>query len=58
MEVKRIEPRHIDLGRHRVLFPPAEAKGKRKARVIYLTPRAEQVLSRPLAGCKSGPVRC
>lgn len=56
MEVKRIEPRHVDLARHRVVFPPQEAKGKKKARVIYLTSRAEEVLSRRLAGCKAGPV--
>ncbi|VTS08056.1 tyrosine-type recombinase/integrase [Tuwongella immobilis] len=54
MEIKRIEARHVDLPRHRVVFPPAESKGKRKARVIYLTARAEAALSRRLVATPTG----
>jgi integrase len=45
-EVKRIEPRHVQLDLHRVVFPAEEAKGKRYTRVIFLTPRAEEIIKR------------
>ena len=45
-EARRIEVRHVDLANHRVFFPPKEAKGKRKWRVILTTPRAEEILVR------------
>src|SRR5262249_11754921 len=48
-EAKRIEARHVELHRHRVVIPPAEAKGKKRWRVIYLTDRAEHIIQRRLA---------
>jgi len=47
-EVKAIEARHVQLGVHRVVFPAKEAKGKKRIRVIYLTPRAEQIIRKLL----------
>jgi integrase len=43
-EVKKIEARHVQLGQHRIVFPKEESKGKKKARVIYMTPKAEAII--------------
>jgi integrase len=43
-EVRAIEPRHVRLDRCRVELPPPEAKGKKRWRFIYLTPRAEEIV--------------
>ncbi len=48
-EVKGIETRHVELDKHRVSFPPAEAKGKKRWRMIYLTPRAEEIIEARMA---------
>jgi site-specific recombinase XerD len=48
-EAKGIEARHVELDKHRVVFPPAEAKGKKRWRIIYLTPRAEEIIKTHLA---------
>jgi integrase/recombinase XerC len=45
-EVKAIEARHVQLAKHRVVFPAKEAKGKKRLRVIYLTPRAEKIVQK------------
>jgi integrase len=55
-EVKRVEARHVDVATHRVVFPPKEAKGKKKFRVILTTPRAEEILTRLLSRAKGGSV--
>lgn len=55
-EAKRVEARHVDLPNHRVVFPPEEAKGKKKLRLILLTPRAEEILARRLVSAKGGTV--
>lgn len=55
-EAKRIEARHVQIDRHRVVFPPEEAKGKKRTRVIHLTPTAAEILRRLLALRPSGPV--
>ncbi|HEY4311537.1 MAG TPA: tyrosine-type recombinase/integrase [Pirellulales bacterium] len=47
-EVKAIEARHIQLAQRRVLFPAAEAKGKKRIRIIYMTARAEGIIRRLL----------
>jgi integrase len=47
-ESKRIEARHVDLEHHRVVFPASEAKGKRFTRIIWMTPRAEEIIKRHL----------
>jgi integrase len=48
-EIKKIEARHVQMAAHRVLFPKDEAKGKKRPRVIYMTPRAEAILANLLA---------
>ncbi|MFO0966424.1 MAG: tyrosine-type recombinase/integrase [Gemmataceae bacterium] len=55
-ESRCIEPRHIELENHRVVFAPAEAKGKKYHRIIRLTPRAEEILRQQMAGRPDGPV--
>ena len=57
-EATRVEARHADISRHRIVFAVEEAKGGKKARIIYLTPRAEEVLSRRLASRDTGPLLC
>jgi integrase len=55
-ETSRIEARHLELAKHRILLPPAEAKGKRKWRVIYLTERAEQIATEMAVAHPEGPL--
>jgi integrase/recombinase XerC len=55
-EAKRIEPRHVQLDQHRVVFPVEESKGKKYSRVIFMTPRAEEILCRRMAGIERGVV--
>src|SRR4051794_3949781 len=45
-EAKRIEARHFTPLRHRLELPPAESKGKKRWRIIYLTPTAEEIVAR------------
>ncbi|QEL19355.1 tyrosine-type recombinase/integrase [Limnoglobus roseus] len=45
-EARLIEARHVHLDKHRIEIPPAEAKGKRRWRVIYLTTAAEESLAK------------
>jgi len=44
-ELPIIEARHVDLEQRRIVFPPKEAKGKKRYRVIYLgTDRALEII--------------
>jgi integrase/recombinase XerC len=43
-ESKKIEARHVDLANKRVVFPKEESKGKKRIRVILMTPRAEEIV--------------
>jgi integrase len=45
-EARHIERRHIRLEYHRIEIPAEEAKGKRRWRVIYLSPKAEGIVIR------------
>ncbi|MFM9961613.1 MAG: tyrosine-type recombinase/integrase [Planctomycetaceae bacterium] len=45
-EVSRLEARHVDLENNRCVFPKNESKGKKKQRVIYLTPISEEIVRR------------
>ena len=55
-EAIRIEARHTDLPNGRLMIPSREAKGKKRARVIYLTEEARAVLA-PLAAARAeGPL--
>ncbi len=55
-EAKKVEARHLQLDRHRVVFPPDEAKGKKRTRVIHLTPKAEEIVRRLAAAHRKGPI--
>lgn len=48
-EVRHIEPRHVFLDRECVVIPKEEAKGKRKARIIYLQGPALEIIKRLMA---------
>jgi integrase len=53
-EVRAIEARHVQLARHRVVFPAVEAKGKKCIRVIYMTKRAEEIIRKLIRGRPKG----
>lgn len=53
-EIRVIEAKHLREGM--VIFPPSEAKGKRKARVIYLTDAAKEIVDRLAKINGTGPV--
>ena len=55
-EARMIEARHIDLGNDLILFPPSEAKGETRERVIFLTDKAEQICERLMAQHPTGPI--
>lgn len=42
-ELLRVEARHYDAAHSRWVFPVSESKGKRQPRVVYLTPKAEEI---------------
>src|SRR3954464_9433951 len=39
-ELTRVEVRHVDLTNSRWVFPPKEAKGRTRHRIVYLNPEA------------------
>ena len=45
-ESLRVEARHLDLAGRRWFFPASESKGKKKPRVVYLTPKALEISER------------
>jgi integrase len=45
-EIRNIEARFFDAENSRIIFPPKEAKGKKYYRIIYLTPRASDIVAR------------
>lgn len=45
-ELRQIEARFVDLPTGRVVIPPSKAKGKKTHRVIYLTDRSKEIVSR------------
>jgi integrase len=45
-EAKRIEARHFNPARSRLEISPPQAKGKKRWRIIYLTPRAVEIVAR------------
>ncbi|OWK42087.1 tyrosine-type recombinase/integrase [Fimbriiglobus ruber] len=55
-EIRLIEGRHLRFDRGRVEFPPEEAKGKKRWRFIYLTPRAEEIVRALVARHKVGVI--
>ena len=55
-EVCRVEARHVDIANARWVFPISEAKGKRKARVVYLSDKALEITKRLLKEHPEGPI--
>jgi integrase len=53
-EARHIEARHLHLNLNRIEIPPAEAKGKKRWRVIYLSPVAGGIVSRLAAAHSTG----
>jgi integrase/recombinase XerC len=55
-EARMMEVRHVRLERSCVLFPPDEAKGKKRWRIIRLTPVAVEILRRRINSRTQGVV--
>ena len=55
-ETRIIEARHANFDRGRIEIPPAEAKGKKRWRFIYLTQRAEEIVRRLSLKHPDGPI--
>lgn len=55
-EAKGIEASHVQLDLHRIFIPKEEAKGKKKPRIIYMTPRAEEIIVQLTTLRPSGPL--
>jgi integrase len=55
-EISRIEARLFDADNGRIIFPPREAKGKKYYRIIYLTPRAREIIARLAEERPQGPL--
>jgi integrase len=55
-EIRKIEARFFDAENNRVVFPPKEAKGKKYHRIIYLTPRAREIVARLAEQHPEGPI--
>ncbi len=54
-EAKAVEVRHFNRERSRLEFPPAESKGKKRWRIVYLTPRAAEIVARLATAHPNGP---
>jgi integrase len=55
-EILAVEAWHVDLAGGRWVFPPDEAKGKKRHRVVYLTDRAAEITRRLAARHPAGPL--
>ncbi len=55
-EARSIEAGHLNADRCRLEIPPAEAKGKKRWRIIYLTPRAAEIVKRLSRQHCKGPI--
>jgi len=55
-EIRKIEARLFDAETSRIVFPPKEAKGKKYYRIIYLTPRAKEIVARLAEAHANGPL--
>jgi integrase len=50
-ELRKIRAEYFEPETGRIVFPPTQAKGKKYHRVVYLTPRAREIVAR-LAGAR------
>ncbi len=55
-ELLRAEARHFDSRNVRWVFPPKEAKGKKRPRIVYLTKPALAITERLVATHRDGPM--
>lgn len=55
-EVTRVEARHVELKESRWVFPVKESKGKKKKRVVWLTPAVLAIVKRLTAKHSDGPL--
>jgi integrase len=55
-EVTKVEARHVDVKNGRWVFPVSESKGKKKKRIVYLSPRALAITKRLMKQCPEGPL--
>jgi integrase len=55
-KAKVIEARHFNPARGRLEIPPKEAKGRNRWRVVYLTPRAAEIVTRLAGTHPEGPI--
>jgi len=55
-EIRKIEARLFDAENSRIVFPPKEAKGKKYYRIMYLTPRAKEIVARLARANTHGPI--
>ena len=55
-ELLRVEARHVDLANSRWIFPADEAKGRKRARVVYLSDEATAITRRLVLKHANGPI--
>lgn len=55
-ELVRVEARHVDTANARWVLPPGESKGKRSARVVYLSDTAAEITRRLCEAHPTGPI--
>lgn len=55
-ESLRVEARHVDSNHTRWVFPKSESKNKKTVRVVYMTPRAWEIISRLVSEYPTGPL--
>lgn len=55
-EIAAVEKRHVDLDLARWVFPTEESKGKKRSRVVYLTPTALEITRRLITKFPEGPI--
>ena len=55
-ESLRVEARHVDAMHHRWVFPKSETKTKKGVRVVYMTPKAWEIVERLVAQYPTGPI--
>jgi integrase len=55
-ETRIIEARHFNAAAGRIEIPPAEAKGRKRWRIIYLTEKALEIVKRLVAKHATGPI--
>ena len=55
-EIRRVEARHFDAVHSRWVFPVKESKGKRQPRIVYLTPKAEEITKELILQYPEGPL--